>query len=529
MDRTTRTRRRPLALVALLAASALALAGCSGSDASANDEQELIVASQMAAFPSLDTGAITTAGYEGQRLIGNLVYEGLTKRDVSDPDAPAGVAPALAASWDISEDGLTYTFALQDGVTFHDGTDWNADALIANIDRYTDESDPNYDPVLITYYTVLNFVDSVEKVDDMSVAFTLNQPFAFFLADLYNVYFASPSSLEESGAAGQAKNPVGTGPFVFDSLAENQSISFVRNDDYWGEVPKLDRLTVELIPDPAARTAALRSGRVDWIEAAQPDDFASLESDGYVTTGNAFDWEWSWQLFPEEEPFDDIRVRQAMNYAIDRESIAEDLLHGTASPAYQMFAPASLYYDEADDLYSYDPEKAKSLLAEAGYPDGVDVTVGYITSGSGSMQAKAMNEALQAQLAEVGIGVTLEPVDFAGMYGQLGEGDTGWQAANQAFSLEQPSSWNGFWFGCDGNFFGYCNPDADALYQQALGTTDDAERAALLTQVGHLVTEDAAWLFVVNDTAPRAMSARVQGFEQPKSWWIEFNDISMAD
>lgn len=194
-----------------------------------------------------------------------------------------------------------------------------------------------------------------------------------------------------------------------------------------------------------------------------------------------------------------------------------------------MFAPASLYYDEADDIYSYDPEKAKSLLAEAGYPDGVDVTVGYITAGSGSMQAKAMNEALQAQLAEVGIGVTLEPVDFAGMYGQLGEGDTGWQAANQAFSLEQPSSWNGFWFGCEGNFFGYCNPDADALYQQALITTDDAERAALLTQVGHLVTEDAAWMFVVNDTAPRAMSARVQGFEQPKSWWIDFTGVSMAD
>lgn len=230
MHRTDRIRRRPLALVAALAVSALALAGCSGGGASADDEQELIIASQMAAFPSLDTGAITTAGYEGQRLIGNLVYEGLTKRDVSDPDAPAGVAPALAESWEISEDGLTYTFALQDGVTFHDGTDWNADALIANIDRYTDESDPNYDPVLITYYTVLNFVDSVEKVDDMTVAFTLNQPFAFFLADLYNVYFASPTSLEESGAAGQAKNPVGTGPFVFDSLAENQSISFVRND-----------------------------------------------------------------------------------------------------------------------------------------------------------------------------------------------------------------------------------------------------------------------------------------------------------
>ncbi|GAD35054.1 dipeptide ABC transporter substrate-binding protein [Microbacterium sp. TS-1] len=530
MPSLTSPRRRTLLGVTVALAAALALSSCAAGTSSSEDgEQTLVIGSQMASFPSLDTGAITTAGYEGQRLIGNLVYEGLTKRDVSDPNAPAGVAPALASSWEVADDGLSYTFTLQDGVTFHDGTDWDADALIYNINRYMDETDPNYDPVLITYYTVLNFVDSVEKVDDMTVTFTLNQPFAFFLADLYNVYFASPTSLDEDGAAGQATNPVGTGPFVFDELQQNQSISFVRNDDYWGEVPQLDRLTVELIPDPSARTAALRSGRVDWIEAAQPDDLASLESAGFVATGNAFDWEWSWQLMTGEAPFDDIRVRQAMNYAIDREAIADDLLHGTAVPAHQMFASASLYYTEDDDLYDYDPEKAKALLAEAGYPDGLDVTVGYITAGSGAMQAKSMNEALQTQLAAVGINVSLEPVDFSGMYAKLGEGDTGWQAANQAFSLEQPSSWNGFWFGCDGNFFGYCNPEAEALYDQALTTVDDEERAALLTEVGHLVTEDAAWLFVVNDTAPRAMSSAVTGYEQPKSWWIDFTGISMGD
>lgn len=517
------------ALASILLASTLAVSACAATQSSDSGTggNELVIGSQMAAFPSLDTGAITTAGYEGQRLIGNLVYEGLTKRDVSDPNAPAGVAPALASSWEISPDGLEYTFTLQDGVKFHDGTDWNADALIYNIDRYMNKDNPHYDPVLITYYTVLNFVKDVEKVDDSTVKFTLNEPFAFFLADLYNVYFASPTSIDKDGAAGQAAHPVGTGPFVFDTLEPNQSISFTRNDSYWGDVAKLDRLTVELIPDPSARTAALRAGRVDWIEAAQPDDLASLKDAGFVATGNPFDWEWSWQLMTNEKPFDDVRVRQAMNYAIDREAIANDLLHGTAVPAYQTFAEASLYYDPADNIYSYDPAKAKALLAEAGYPDGVDVKVGYITAGSGAMQAKAMNEALQAQLAEVGINVTLDPVDFSGMYAKLGEGNTGWQGANQAFSLEQPSSWKGFWFGCDGNFFGYCNEQAEALYDQALVTVDDTERAALLTQVGHLVTEDAAWMFVVNDTAPRAMSADVTGFEQPKSWWIDFTSVSM--
>ncbi|MFT4110755.1 ABC transporter substrate-binding protein [Propionicimonas sp.] len=529
------THRRHRRLTGLIAAGiatvlALTLAACAPAapgEAGSAAPQELVIGSQMASFPSLDTGAITTAGYEGQRLIGNLVYEGLTKRDISDPNAAAGVAPALAKSWEVSSDGLTYTFSLQDGVTFHDGTAWNADALIYNIHRYMDKNDPHFDPVLITYYTVLTFVKKVDKVDDMTVTFTLKQPFAYFLADLYNVYFASPTSLDKDGLTGQASHPVGTGPFVFDSLEQNQSISFVRNDKYWGTVPKLDRLTVELIPDPSARTAALRSGRVDWIEAAQPDDLASLEQAGFVATGNAFDWEWSWQLMTKEKPFNDIRVRQAMNYAIDREAIANDLLHGTAVPAYQMFAAASLYYTADDNLYSYDPDKATQLLSAAGYPDGVDVKVGYITAGSGAMQAKAMNEALQAQLAKVGIRVTLDPVDFSGMYAKLGGGNTGWQAANQAFSLEQPSSWKGFWFGCEGNFFGYCNKEAEKLYDQALVTVDDKERAAMLTQVGHLVTEDAAWMFVVNDTAPRAMSAKVKGFVQPKSWWISFNDISI--
>lgn len=523
---TTRRRSRILATLATVVTTGLLLAGCAGSGGTESSEQELVIGSQMASFPSLDTGAITLAGYEGQRLIGNLVYDGLTKRDVSDPDAPAGVAPALAKSWEVSDDGLTYTFTLQDDVTFHDGTDFDADAVIYNIKRYTDENDPHYDAALSTYYSVLAYVQDVQKVDDSTVAFTLNEPFAFFLADLYNVYFASPTSLDESGGDGQSKHPVGTGPFVFDTLTENQSISFTRNDDYWGTAPKLDRITVDLIPDPATRTAALRSGRVDWIEAAQPDDLQSLEDAGFVATGNAFDWEWSWQLFTDVAPFDDLRVRQAMNYAIDREAIATDLLHDTAVPAYQMFAEASLYYDEADNIYSYDPDKAKALLAEAGYADGFDITVGYITSGSGSMQAKAMNEALQAQLAKVGIDVTLDPVDFSGMYAKLGEGNTGWNAANQAFSLEQPSSWSWSLL-CDTNYFGYCNPEFDALHTQALSTTDDAERAALLTQAGHIQTEDAGWMYVVNDTAPRAMSSAVKGYEQPKSWWIDFTNVSI--
>jgi peptide/nickel transport system substrate-binding protein len=228
-----------------------------------------------------------------------------------------------------------------------------------------------------------------------------------------------------------------------------------------------------------------------------------------------------------EKPFNDIRVCRAMNYAIDRKAIADDLLGGTAVPAYQTYAAGSLYYNAADNIYSYDLQKAKDLLAQAGYPNGFSIKVGYISAGSGAMQAKSMNEALQAQLAKVNIQVTLEPVDFSGMYAKLAAGHTGWQAVNQAFSLEQPSSWSWI-FTCGKDYFEYCNKQFDAQRAKALTTTDDAARAKLLTQAGHLATEDAAWMYVVNDTAPRAMSAKVKGFEQPKSWWINFNNISMG-
>jgi peptide/nickel transport system substrate-binding protein len=516
-----------LSIVAAIAAVALSLSACAAGEETATEvDQTFVVGSQMSSFPSLDTGAITLAGYEGQRLIGNLIYEGLTKRDVSDPDAPAGVGAALAESWEAAEDGLSYTFTLRDGVTFHDGTAWDADAAIYNLDRYMNEDDPNYVASIVTYYTVLTYVESVEKVDDMTIKFNLEEPFAYFLADLYNVYFASPASLDADGPEGQASNPVGTGPFVFDTVDGNESISFTKNDEWCGEGPLLDRFVVELIPDAAARVAALRAGRVDWIEAVNPDDIAGLESAGFQVATKKFDWEWSWQLMMDQAPFDNILVRQAMNFAIDREAIAEQLLGGTAVPAYQVLAEASLFYDDADNIYEYDPEKATDLLAEAGYADGLEINVGYISSGSGSMQPKIMNEALQSQLAEVGITVNLEPVEFAAMYSKLAEGNTGWQAYNASRSLEQPSSW-GSSFSCEESRSSYCSPEVDALLAEALVTVDDDARAGLITDAMSQVTEDAAWMFVVNDSAPRAMAPGVAGYEQPMSWWVEFNDVYM--
>ena len=526
-------RRGKLTIVAMCCTTLVALTACGGGSSSSGSSDPvagggtLVIGSYMSSFPSLDTGAITTAGFEGQREIGNLVYEGLTKRDVSDPNGVPGVAPALATSWTTSPDGMSYTFALREGVTFQDGTPWNADALIFNFDRYTNKANPYYDPQLIIYYQVLNFVKAATKIDDYTVKFEMNSPDAYLLADLYNVYFASPASLKQAGSAGQAKHPVGTGPFTFGSQQGNQSMKFTRNNNYWGTVPKLQGITVVLIPDPAARTAALKSGRVNWIESVPSDDLASLKDGGFTITQNAYDWSWSWQFLVDKKPFDDVRVRQAINYAIDRKAISDDLLKGTGYPQYQAVGPASPFYDEANDIYEYDPAKAKELLTAAGYPDGFTTSIGYVTSSAGAMEPAAMNTAIQSQLAKVGIKLDIEPAGFSTIDADLVGGQKGWSGENSELSLEQPSFWSFLW-ACGKNEFNYCNKSVDALLTQAQQTQDDTARTKLLTQVIHLVTLDAPWLFVVGDTSPRALAPTVKGFVQPKSWWINFNDVYIS-
>ncbi|GGM62346.1 ABC transporter substrate-binding protein [Microbacterium saperdae] len=524
------TRKRTVVAALGIILSASLFAGCAtgATEQDGDAEQTLVIGSQMATISNLDTTRATSGGYENQRLIAHMMYEGLTKRDVSDPDVPAGVAPALAESWTVADDGLTYTFFLREQVTFHDGTPWDADAAVYNFDRYLNEDNPNYDPALLSWFDPGAYIESVEKVDDMTIALHLHTPYAYLLEDLYSVYFGSPAVLEKSGGKGMAENPTGTGPFKFEEQSSPTEISFVKNDDWWGEGPKLDRIIVKLIPDPSARTAALRSGTVDWIEGAQPDDLASLKDAGFTVTSKEFDWEWSWQLFVDRPPFDDVRVREALNFAIDRETIATTLLAGTAVPAQQILSSASRFYDSANDTYEYDPEKARKLLDDAGYADGLDITVGYVSAGSGAMQPKAMNEAIQAQLAEVGINVTLQPLDFGAFYGALAGKDVDWNAANGALNLERPGTW-GWLFLCGQSWYGYCNPEVDTLLQQAASTPDDDARTAKVTEATALLTEDAAWLSVVGDTAPRAMASSVKGFEQPMSWALDFAGVYIEE
>lgn len=543
---TRRRRRRGAALA--LAGVALLAAGCGsagnspsagggGATAAATSSTTsggsghggtLVIGMTAANIPPLDTVLSGAQGYEGFRFVGNQLYDALTAHDLKQSTEIPPLKPALATSWSSSDGATKWTFKLRKGVTFTDGTPWNADAAVFNFDRYTNPRSPDTSPTLIGQAaTYVGAVKSVAKVDDDTIEITTKGPDSHLPEDLSSVFMASPTAAKK-GPKEFAAHPVGTGPFKFSSMTQGQSLTLVPNPDYWGGAPKLDKLVLKPIPDATARIAALRSGAVNWIEYPTPDDIASLQAGGFQILSNSYDHIWPWVLDVSAKPWSDVRVRQAANYAIDREAMARDLLHGTAEPAAQVAPRANAAYDPANDLYSHDVAKAKQLLKAAGYPDGFTTTVEYPTSGSGNMIPGPMNEALQKDLAAVGITVKLKPIEWATMLGQYitGKFPSGVDAINISLSFQQESFWAQA-FSSTGpiNDGHYKNAKVDALLGQAQTTVDPTARADLYRQAAALITQDAPWLFVVNDRNPRALATTVHGFIEPKSWFVDLTPV----
>jgi len=517
-----------VAITAVVALSACS-AGTDGGSAAEGSGGTLTIGMTASNIPLLDTAMSGSEGGEGWRFVGNQLYNGLTQWDLSDPDVVPTIIPALAESWEVSEDLTTWTFTLREGVTFHDGTPFDADAAVYNLGRYVDQGDPQFYPELRAAASEpVAGLKGFSKIDDMTIEITTVGPWANLPSDLATLYFASPTALEELGNDGFLKAPVGTGPFEFVELQEGESLTLASYDDYWAGEAKVDNLVLRPIPDATARVAALRNGEVNWIEVPQPDDKEGLEAAGFTVELNSYDHIWSWLLDTQKEPFNDVRVRQALNYAIDRESLSENLLQGTAEPVAQFVPKANFAYDAANDVYNYDPEKAVELLTEAGYPDGFTITLSYPTGGSGNMLPTPMNEALQADLAKVGIDVVLEPIEWAAMLQDyfVGNMPGGAEAMTISMSLAAEGNWAAYLQSDSAtNPPGYDNPEVDALFALAKETGDVDERAAIYTEAGKIITEDAPWLYVVTDLNARAIAPSVHDFEMPQSWYVDLTQL----
>jgi len=523
-------------LVALAIAAALALTACSGAGGAegggSGPAGVLTIGMTAGDIPNLDTVLAGGQGYEGYRFVGNQLYDGLTRYDLEQSTSTPKVVPALATSWTSNQNASTWTFHLRSGVTFTDGTPFNADAVVYNLDRYLNKKSPHYyAPVAAQAAISLGGIKSYRKLDESTVRIDTNGPYSHLPEDLVFIYLASPTALQKYGNQGFANHPVGTGPFVFKSQVRGQQAIFAPNKGYWGGAPKVTELVLEPLADPATRLAALRSGDVNWIEAPNPDDIASLEASGFQVLTNSYDHVWPWIFDLSKKPLNDVRVRQALNYAIDRPTMATSLLQGTADPADQLVPKANLAYRPANDVYTYDPAKAKQLLAAAGYPNGFSMSLSYPTSGSGNMQPGPMNQELQSDLAKVGVKVTLEPIEWATMLTDFSSGKIpdGADAINISLTFIQESFWSlAFSSASPLNVGHYKNATVDKLLGESLAQPDATKRAAIYAQIATQIDKDAPWLVVVNDRNPRALAPDVHGFIEPKSWFVDLTTVSVS-
>jgi peptide/nickel transport system substrate-binding protein len=527
-----RARRAGALLLAILLPVATACAPKpKSSDGGQGGAGTLIIAMTASDIPLLDTGMCQNEGYEGIRFVGNQLYDGLTKFDLKQDTEIPKIIPGLASSWETNATGDVWTFHLRDGVKFHDGTPFDADAAMFNLERYWDKNSPNFYQELNAQAGLsIQGIKAIRKIDGKTVQIDTKGPWSYLPVDLATVYFGSPTAIKKAGNKDFAKNPIGTGPFKFVSVVRGQQLVYAANKEYWGGAPKVNKVVLRPIPDPTTRTAALRAHEVNWIEVPPPDDVPLLSKDGFQVLTNSYDHIWPWVFDTSKKPWNDVRVRQAANYAIDRQSLVDKVLKGTAEPALQVSPRANASYRPASDMYRFDPAKAKALLTEAGYPNGFTTTVSYPTSGSGNMVPGPMNEALQQNLAAVGIKVELKPVEWASMLTDffVGKIPGGYDSINISLSFQQEGFW-AMWFGTGAtlNTGKYSNPQVDALLVQAKSQLDGQKRSDLYAQAAAIITKEAPWLYVVNDKNPRALAPKVKGFVEPKSWFADLTTISV--
>ncbi len=516
-------------LVRSVATAAIAVAALWGTAAQAQTPPNVLVAGQIAEPKSLDPAAVTAVN--DFRILMNL-YDGLVRYK----DGTLEVEPALATAWTIAEDGMTYTFTLREGVSFHDGSPFNAEAVKFNFDRMLDDSHPYYDtgPFPLSFF--FSAVQSVDVVDDMTVSFALDAPYAPFLSNLAypTGLIVSPASVAEHGAD-FGRNPSGTGPFTFAEWESNAKVTIVRNESYWDGPASLEAVVFRPIVDANTRVAELLSGGIDMMVEVPPDsvgEFAGVPE--YVVHEQAGPHLWFLILNAKEGPFADKRVRQAVNYAINKKAIVDSVLQGTAEIASGPTPPAFAWaYNETLQPYPYDPDKARALLAEAGV-DGAELTFYVTEGGSGMLDPVPMGAAIQADLADVGLDVKIETYEWntflglvnPGLEGKADMAEMAWMT-NDPDTLPYLALRTEAWPDKGGFNSGYySNPDVDALLDAARQATDQAERARLYKDMQEIVFEDAPWAFIANWKQNAVTSDAVNNFKLQPSFFLLLHKVS---
>ena len=446
--------------------------------------------------PGWDPSASTSQ--EIPRVVYHNVYEGLVRFDRT-----GAIVPALATSWRTSEDGLTWIFTLREGVMFHDGTPLTTADIIAKFER---AMDPDSGHTNAGYYAA---IDSVTAPDDKTIVFTLTQPSSSLL---YNL--ARPDSIiyPAASAETQRSQPIGTGPFRFAEYVPGSHVTLEKFDDYYLDgVPYLDSATFRIISDPNARLASVQTGEIDLIAVAVlPEQYqqAATNPDLKVAQGTATA-EITVAMNNTREPFDDLRVRQAITLAIDKHAIVQGAMFGLGTVIGSHMSPSEGYYIDLSETYPYDPQRARELLAEAGYPNGF--TIDFELPEPYNIERRT-GEVIAQQLQQVGITVNLSVVEWATWIERI---FLGGDYDMTIIGHSEPRDINVY--ANPDYYYHYDNPHIGELLAEAELATSQEESDAKFQEIATIIANDAVNVWVFSSPYLVIAASDIYGFwtDQP--------------
>lgn len=468
----------------------------------------------------------------------STLFDGLTRYKPGTTE----VEPGLAESWDVSTDGLTYTFHLRQGVKFHDGTPFDADAAVKWLDRLLNPNNPNYYGKRAAVDSFVDFtfgsVTSYEAVDPNTLVLTLSEPDATILQSLAMVWsgVTSPAADEQYGLD-IYKHPVGTGPYKFVEWQPNDHITVEANPDYWAGAPSIQRIIFKVVPEESTRILMLQRGDVQILADVDPANVDMLKKDPNITVleqPGLFHLGISMPV--TQAPFNDLRVRQALNYAVNKDELNQHLYRGLAQT---LTSPIpSVLWGHNDNLkpYPYDPDKARQLLAEAGYPNGFSATMWVSANprGYNPVGGAKLGEAIKEYLAQVGVNVDIQQLEWGAFLEKV---------RSKEFHDMAPDGWSGdngdpdnflavkwaSWGIPSGNQSHYSNAEVDRLLADARKATSMDQRVQDYLKAQEIIWNDAPWIWLSEMMQVRPVRSCVQGFQlNPTTMFFDMNQVTIT-
>ena len=553
-------KRGKLGALAVLVALSLLAAACSteesgggGDEGDDTGEATATMAFGTSADPIVLDGALVSDG-ESLRAI-DQIFEGLVTLEAGGTE----VVPGLATDWEISEDGLSYTFNLEEGVTFHDGEEFNAEAVCYNFDRWYGFKGSLQNPAASYYWQTVfggfsdgkteSLYESCEAEEELVVTLNLTKPSTSVLAALALTSFtmASPAALEEFEAdKGQVdaegifspagtyatEHPTGTGPYMFEEWQRGDRLVMTRNPDYWGDAPgNIETLIFQPIPDPAARLQALQSGEIQGYDLVDPQDYPTIEDDDQLQLLNRPAFNIAYIGFNQAvKPLDDFAVRQAIAHAVDREEIVSGFYAGQGEVATQFMPPDLFGYSQDVTTYEYDPEESKRLLEEAGYDLPVQIDFAYPTDVERPYMPdpQANFEAMVADLEECCFEIQQKSATWTPDYlDNVDNGRYGLYLLGWTGDFGDPDNFIGTFFQTPQPAWGFENQEIFDALDAAETETDEATRTGLYEEANNLIMDFLPGLPYAHTEPGLGFTANVTGYEPSPVSLEQFSSVTV--